>query len=358
MSHLFSPISFRAVHLRNRIAVSPMCQYSATDGLGTDWHIQNLGAKAAGGAGLVFTEAVAVEPRGRITPFCLGLWSDAQQEFLARLAAVIARCGAVPGIQLAHAGRKASSARPWEGRLGIPPARGGWTTLAPSPLPFGEGYLPPEELGPAGIAALVAEFAAAARRALAAGFKVIELHAAHGYLLHQFLSPVSNHRTDAYGGDLAGRARLLFEVVAAVRAVWPAELPLFVRLSMVDWMEGGLTLAETVEIARRLKATGGVDLLDCSSGGIAGKGPHIPSTHPGYQVPFAEAARREAGIATGAVGRIAAPAQAEDIVANHRADLVFLGRILLADPGWPLRAALALGDEPPLAPPYARALFR
>jgi 2,4-dienoyl-CoA reductase-like NADH-dependent reductase (Old Yellow Enzyme family) len=331
-----------------------MCQYSAKDGVGDDWHIQHLGARALGGAGIVFTEATAVSAIGRISPYCLGLWNDTQQAFFARLAALIERGGAVPGIQIAHAGRKASTEATWHGGAPIAPQAGGWMPVGASPLPFDAGHPTPTPLTSAGRAEIVAQFAATARRARQAGFKVAEIHAAHGYLLHSFLSPLSNHRDDAYGGDAERRARLLFEVIAAVRAEWPENLPLFVRLSCTDWAEGGLTLADTVALARRLAATGQVDLIDCSSGG-GSPAQKIPSLHPGYQVPFAEAVRREAKIATGAVGLISSPDLAEEIVANERADVGLIGRAGLADPAWPLRAAKALGAPLPLAPQYAPA---
>ena len=297
---LFEPITFRSVTVRNRIAVSPMCQYSAVDGLGDDWHVQHLGAKAAGGAGIVFTEATHVSAVARISAYCLGLWNAQHQALLARVAAIITRCGAVPGIQLAHAGRKASTRRPWDGGTSVSPADGGWVPLAPSPIPFVAGATDPTMLTPAGIAEIAAQFAATARMAREAGFKVAELHAAHGYLLHSFLSPIANHRNDAYGGDLDGRARFLMQAIDAVRAEWPAELPLFVRLSCSDYMEGGLTIADTVALSGKLAARGDVDLIDCSSGGITPE-MRIPSLHPGYQVPFAEAVKHGAGIATGAV---------------------------------------------------------
>jgi 2,4-dienoyl-CoA reductase-like NADH-dependent reductase (Old Yellow Enzyme family) len=355
MAYLFTPVTFRSVTARNRVVVSPMCQYSAVEGLGDDWHVQHLGARAMGGAGIVFTEATHVSPVARITPGCLGLWNPAHQHLLTRLAQLIARGGAVPGVQMAHAGRKASSQRPWEGGKGLPVGQGGWVPLGPSPIAFGESHTVPEELTPAGIAEIVGQFAATTRRTREAGFKVIELHGAHGYLIHSFLSPVSNRRTDTYGGDLAGRSRLLFELVDAIRSEWPDELPLFVRLSSVDWMAGGLTIDDTVEVATRLKATGKVDLVDCSSGGIALAGPRVASLHPGYQVPFAEAVRRRAGIATGAVGLITEPEHAEEIVANGRADLVYVARAILADPAWPLRAAKRLGAPLELMPQYLRA---
>jgi 2,4-dienoyl-CoA reductase-like NADH-dependent reductase (Old Yellow Enzyme family) len=353
--HLFQPVTFRSVTARNRIVVSPMCQYTAVDGLGDDWHIQHYGAHAIGGTGIVFTEAVAVAPIGRITPYCIGLWNPAQEHFLSRVAALIERVGAVPGVQIAHAGRKAGSDAPWKGGRPLPVGGGGWEPVGPSAIPFGDGYTMPHALTTGEIGGVVEQFAACTRRIREAGFKVIEIHGAHGYLLHSFLSPVSNKRNDAYGGDLAGRARALLEVVDAVRSEWPADLPLFVRLSCVDWMEGGLTIEDTVQVAAMLKATGKVDLIDCSSGGIAEKGPAIPSLYPGYHVPFADAVRNRAGIATGAVGLITAPEHAEEIIANGRADVIYLGRILLADPGWPLRAAKKLGAEVPLAPQYLRA---
>jgi len=352
---LFQPITFRSVTARNRIAVSPMCQYSAADGLGDDWHVQHLGARAAGGAGIVFTEATHVSAVGRITHGCLGLWNGQHQALLARLAAVIARGGAVPGIQLAHAGRKASVQRPWEGGAPIAPADGGWVPLAPSAIPMVAGATDPHPLTPAEITAIAGQFAASARMARKAGFRIAELHAAHGYLLHSFLSPFSNHRGDAYGGDLAGRSRFLLETIDAVRAEWPADLPLWVRLSCTDWVTGGLTIEDTVALAARLAARGDVDLIDCSSGGVSAE-QAIPSLHPGYQVPFAEAVRHRAGIATGAVGLITEPTHAAEIVANGRADVVLLARAVLADPAWPLRAAKALGVKPPLPPQYLRAV--
>ncbi len=353
---LFEPIAFRGVTARNRIAVAPMCQYSAEDGLGGDWHIQTLGAKAMGGAGIVFTEATHVSAEARITPSCLGLWNDAQQALLARLAAIITMGGAVPGIQIAHAGRKASTRPPWEGGTPIPVGAGGWTPSAPSAIAFSEASTTPHALSTDEIAATVRAFGDTARRAREAGFKIVEVHAAHGYLLHEFLSPLSNTRNDQYGGDLAGRARALFEVIDAVRAEWPDELPLFVRLSCTDWAEGGVTPDEAVALACLLRARGDVDLIDCSSGGTVAR-PRIPSLHPGYQVPFAERIRREAGIATGAVGMISSPELAAEIVAGGRADIVLLARAILANPAWPAQAARALGVEPFLPPQYQRAIL-
>ncbi|MGH7066219.1 MAG: NADH:flavin oxidoreductase/NADH oxidase [Acetobacteraceae bacterium] len=350
---LFQPISFRSITARNRIVVSPMCQYSAIDGLGDDWHLQHLGAKAMGGAGIVFTEATHVSPRGRITAHCLGLWKQEHADFLQRVAGLIRRGGAVPGIQLAHAGRKASVARPWEGGKPIRPENGGWIGVGPSAVAFDAGYNVPEALSPAGIAEIAGQFAASARMARDAGFEVVEIHAAHGYLLSSFLSPLANHRNDAYGGDLAGRSRFLMETVDAVRSTWPAELPLFVRISCSDWATGGFTPDDAVAVARRLAGRGDVDLVDCSSGGNS-PAQAVP-VHPGYQVPFAERIRREAGIATGAVGMIRVPDHAAEIVANGRADLVLLARALLADPAWPMRAAKALGVVLVGPAQYARA---
>lgn len=354
---LFQPISFRSVTARNRLAVSPMCQYSAIDGVANDWHLQHLGARAMGGAGIVFTEANAVSAVGRITPNDLGLYNDAQHEAAARLAALITLGGAVPGIQIAHAGRKGSSTRPWEGDHYIAVADGGWQTEAPTERGFSETKDPaPHALTAAEIGGIVTQFAETARRALAAGFKIAEIHAAHGYLLHSFVSPISNTRTDAYGGDVRGRARMLMEVLDAVRAVWPDELPLFVRLSCSDFIPGGLTPdGDILTIARMIAARGDVDLIDCSAGGIAPE-QKIPSLHPGYQVPFAEILRREAGIATGAVGLIDQPSLAAEIIANGRADIVLLARAVLADPAWPLRAARRLGVELDLPGPYGRAI--
>ena len=351
---LFQPISFRSVTARNRIVVAPMCQYSATNGLGDDWHIQHLGARAAGGAGIVMAEATAVSPIGRITPGCLGAYDPSHQALLARVAAVITKCGSVPAIQMAHAGRKASCLVPWEGGKPILPQDGGWVTVAPSAIPMVSGAVDPHPLSADEIAGVVAQFAATARMAREAGFKLLEIHGAHGYLSHSFLSPISNHRNDSYGGDLTGRSRFLMEVIAAVRTEWPDDLPLWVRLSCSDYMPGGLTIDDVVEVCRRIAATGQVDLIDCSSGGVSNE-QKIPSLHPGYQVPFAEAIREQAGIATGAVGLITEPTHAAEIVANGRADVVLLARALLADPAWPLRAAKALGHKPDLLAQYLRA---
>lgn len=350
--HLFTPLTIGSVTLRNRIGMSPMCQYSAIDGFPNDWHLMHLGARAAGGVGLIILEATAVSPEGRISPFDLGIWSDDHIDALARLVKLIESLGAVAGIQLAHAGRKASVGRPWEGGKPVPPAAGGWPVVGPTAEPFAPGHPVPTPLDAAGIAKVISDFAAATRRALAAGFRWVEIHAAHGYLLHNFLSPLGNDRSDEYGGDLRGRARLLLEVTEAVRAAWPAELPLTVRLSCSDWTPEGLAIADTAEVARMLRERG-VDLIDCSSGGIA-PGITIPASE-GYQVPFATHIRRDVPIATAAVGLITRPEHADAIVRNGEADLVLLGRELLRDPHWPLRAARALGHD--LAPPpqYLRA---
>lgn len=354
---LFQPITWRSVTARNRIAVSPMCQYSATDGVPNDWHVQHLGARAAGGAGIVFTEASAVSAEGRITPFDLGLYNDVQQAAYARLAALISLCGAVPAIQIAHAGRKASCTRPWEGDRYIPPAEGGWNAIAPSSLGFAGKDPEPRAMSEGDIAETVAAFAATAHRAREAGFQIAEIHAAHGYLLHSFLSPITNQRQDDYGGGVENRARFLMEVLDAVRREWPADLPLFVRLSCSDFIPGGLTPeGDILTIARMLAARGDVDLIDCSAGGIAPE-QKIPSLHAGYQVPFAELLRREASIATGAVGLIDQASMAAEILGNGRADIVLLARAVLADPGWPLRAAQRLGAEVELPQPYGRAIL-
>jgi 2,4-dienoyl-CoA reductase-like NADH-dependent reductase (Old Yellow Enzyme family) len=338
---LFQPYTVRGVTLRNRVGVSPMCMYSAVDGLPSAWHLPHLGSRAVGGAGLVIAEATAVEERGRITPGCTGIWNDAQAGAWAPVAAFIRSQGAVAGIQLAHAGRKASAALPWNGGAHLADSEGGWPMVAPSALAFG-GALgkTPQALDLDGIALVRKAFVDAALRARAAGFQWIELHAAHGYLLHEFLSPLSNHRTDAYGGSFDGRVRLALETAAAVRAVWPEDLPLAVRLSCTDWEPGGWDLEQSVELARRLKGVG-VDLIDCSSGGATPTA-KIPAG-PGYQVPFAEAIRAQAGVATAAVGLITEPAQAEEILERGRADLVFLARAMLRDPYWPVHAAKALG---------------
>jgi 2,4-dienoyl-CoA reductase-like NADH-dependent reductase (Old Yellow Enzyme family) len=341
-SLLFSPLQLRGVTLRNRIAVSPMCQYSSEEGFANDWHFVHLGSRAVGGAGLVMTEATAVEAVGRISPQDLGLWKDEHIAPLARITRFISEHGAVPGIQLAHAGRKASTARPWEGGKPVGPEAGGWKPVGPSPLPYADGHPTPEPLDAAGLVRVVRAFSEAAERARAAGFRVIEIHAAHGYLLHEFLSPLSNHRTDRYGGSFENRVRLVREVVKAVRERWPEELPILARFSCSDWLPGGWTIEESVELARLLVKEG-VDLIDCSSGALA-PGAKIP-VGPGYQTPFAERIRREAGIATGAVGFIRSALQAEHILQTGQADMVILAREMLRNPHWPLHAARELGAD-------------
>lgn len=337
---LFEPLTLGDVTLRNRIVVSPMCEYSAVDGVPNDWHMVHLGSRAVGGAGLVFTEATSISPEGRISPGDTGLWNETQVQAWARIARFVASNGAVPGIQLAHAGRKASTDVPWRRGKPLAEGQGAWTALAPSAIPFDVGYPTPTALDAVGIAKVIADFGAAAVRAREAGFRILELHAAHGYLLHSFLSPLSNQRDDGYGGTLANRARLLREVVAAVRMQWPAPAPLFVRVSATDWVDGGWDIDECVELARWLKQDG-VDLIDCSSGGSV---PHakIP-TAPGYQVRFAARIRRDAGIATGAVGLITDPNQAEAILERGEADLILIARESLRDPYFPRRAAAQLG---------------
>lgn len=352
MPHLFQPLTLRGLTLPNRIAVSPMCQYQAQDGLVNDWHLVHLGGLAQGGAGLVFTEATAVVPEGRISPEDLGLWNLAQTEALARIVHFIKSQGAVAGIQLAHAGRKASAFAPWRGGGSVLPSAGGWIPVAPSALPFDAGWTTPTALDEAGILAVIEAFMDAARKAVAAGFQVIEVHAAHGYLLHQFLSPLSNRRQDLYGGSFENRTRLVREVVGALRNILPKELPLFVRISATDWVAGGWDLDQSVALAKELKALG-VDLVDCSSGGLVPRA-EIP-LGPGYQVPFAARIRTEVGLAAGAVGLITGAEQAEHILAQSSADLVLLGRELLRDPRWPLHAAQALGASVPWPASYARA---
>jgi 2,4-dienoyl-CoA reductase-like NADH-dependent reductase (Old Yellow Enzyme family) len=336
---LFSPFRIREIELKNRIVVSPMCEYSAKDGHPQAWHLVHLGSRAIGGAGLVFTEASAVEKRGRISSADTGIYEDAHVESWRPIVEFIRSHGAVPGMQLAHAGRKASTMPPWTGGKPVSVQDGGWEPVGPSALAFDVGYNVPHALSVSEIGEIVGAFKKSAERALAAGFEIIEIHAAHGYLLHQFLSPLSNTRTDEYGGKLENRIRLTTQVTRAVREVWPQRLPLFVRVSATDWKEGGWDLAQTIVLARELKPLG-VDLIDASSGGTA-LGVKIP-LGPGYQTGFAEAIRKEAGIATGAVGMITEPIQAETILATEQADLVFLARELLRDPYWPRRAAKAL----------------
>jgi 2,4-dienoyl-CoA reductase-like NADH-dependent reductase (Old Yellow Enzyme family) len=350
--HLFTPLTIRGVTLRNRIAVSPMCQYSAEDGFANDWHLVHLGSRAVGGAGVVITEASAVAPEGRISRSDLGIWKEEHVPYLKRITGFIERRGALAGIQLAHAGRKASTEIPWLGTRAVTAAEGGWQPVGPSPVPFRDEDPTPRALSIGEIEGIVESFGAAARRALKAGFRVAEIHAAHGYLLHQFLSPLSNHRADQYGGSFENRVRLALEVARSVRAAWPEDLPLFIRFSAQDWAPGGWSLADSVELARRLKPLG-VDLVDCSSGGIV---PHAKiDAGPGFQVPFAETVRREAGILTGAVGMITEPAQANKIIATGQADIVLLARQFLRDPYWPLHAARTLAVDASVPPQYLRA---
>lgn len=350
---LLSPLALRSVTLRNRIGMSPMCQYSAVDGRVGDWHLVHYGARAVGGVGLVFVEASGVEARGRISAADVGIWEDGQVEPLARVVRVVEENGAVAGIQLAHAGRKASVRAPWDhGGAPLLPAGGGWLPVAPSAIPFADGHATPEALSESGVAGVVRAFADGARRALDAGFRVVEIHAAHGYLLHEFLSPLTNRRDDRYGGSLENRTRIVREVVEAVRRVWPERLPLFLRVSATDWVDGGWDLPQTVELARQVGPLG-VDVVDCSSGGLVATA-KVPAG-PGYQVPFAEAVRRDAGIATAAVGMITEPAQAETVVRTGQADMVLLARELLRDPQFPLRAARELGVDGPWPRQYLRA---
>ncbi|MEZ5414357.1 MAG: NADH:flavin oxidoreductase/NADH oxidase [Opitutaceae bacterium] len=355
MSHLFAPFTLKSVTLRNRIGVSPMCQYSSKDGLADDWHLVHLGSRAVGGAGLVIAEATAVSPEGRISPGDAGIWSESHVEPLARINRFIKSQGAVAGVQIAHAGRKASAALPWAGEGHLADSAAGWPTLAPSAVPFGGGLdKVPQAMTQSDIARVQSEFAAAAERSLAAGYEWMEIHAAHGYLAHEFLSPLSNQRADEYGGGFENRIRFLIETTRAVRAVWPENLPLTVRISGTDWVEGAWDVEQSIELARRLK-TEGVDLIDCSSGGIV-PGVKIP-VGPGYQVAIAERIRRESGIATAAVGLITEPKQADAIIREGRADLVLLAREFLRDAYWPAHAAKVLEQTDALAAPkqYARA---
>ncbi|MCD0487202.1 NADPH dehydrogenase NamA [Pedobacter sp. MC2016-14] len=352
MSLLFSPITIKNITLKNRIVVSPMCQYSAIDGFANDWHLVHLGSRAVGGAGLIIQEATAVSADGRISPDDLGLWSDEQIPMLKRITSFINSQGAIAGIQLAHAGRKASFQSPFKGGQQLLAEDGGWETIAPSAVPFHEKDLPPTAVTKERIQELIADFKAATQRALTAGYEVIELHAAHGYLFHQFLSPLSNLRTDEYGGSFENRIRFLLESLEAVQQVWPAQNPLFVRISATDWAEGGWTEADAIQLSRILKDKG-VDLIDTSSGGLAIQ-QQIPLS-PGYQVPFAASIKKETGILTGAVGLITEAQQSEDILKKGEADLIFIARELLRDPYFPLHAAGALNAEVKWPSQYERA---
>jgi 2,4-dienoyl-CoA reductase-like NADH-dependent reductase (Old Yellow Enzyme family) len=352
-TQLFDPLRIRDLTFANRVFVSPMCEYSSVDGLANDWHFVHLGSRAVGGAGLVITEATAVLPEARISPQDLGIWSDAHIEPLARISRFIHAHGSVAGMQLAHAGRKASTRRPWEGSGIVSEAEGGWSkVVAPSALRFADNYPQPRALTREGIREVVDAFGASARRAWEAGIRVIEIHAAHGYLIHEFLSPLSNQRDDEYGGSFDNRTRVLREVIAAVRANWPARAPLFVRISSTDWVEGGWDIEQSIELARVIK-TLGVDLIDCSSGGNVAHA-KIP-LGPGYQTPFAERIRREANILTGAVGMITNATQAQHIVTTGQADAVIMARELLRDPYWPLNAARELNQAITWPAQYLRA---
>jgi 2,4-dienoyl-CoA reductase-like NADH-dependent reductase (Old Yellow Enzyme family) len=353
---LFTPLSIRGVTLRNRVAMSPMCQYSSQDGFANDWHLVHLGSRAVGGVGLVMVEATAVSPEGRITPADMGLWSDEHIGPLARIVQFVQSQGAVPGIQLAHAGRKASCDVPWNGGKSLKaPQEGGWTVSGPSPIPFSEGDPVPRSLDEAGIDDVVAAFEAAARRAMAAGFRIIEIHAAHGYLLHEFLSPLSNNRTDRYGGSLENRMRLLLRVAHRLRSTCPDRMPLFVRISATDWVPGGWDIEQSVVLAGLLRDLG-VDLIDVSSGAIL---PNVKiPVGPGFQAPLASRIRREAGIMTGAVGMLTEVAQSRALITQGDADLVLLGRELLREPYWALKAETLLGGEPPWPVPYGYAIKR
>lgn len=352
MPHLFEPLTLRSINLKNRIGMSPMCMYSAAGGAPRPWHMAHLGSRAVGGVGLVLTEATAVDPIGRISPLDTGIWDAKLTSAWRPVASFIGSQGAVPGLQLAHAGRKAGTAAPQAGGAPLDAQSGGWEPVAPSPVPFAEGYPVPRELRKDEIEDMPAQWASAAVRAVEAGFGVVELHMAHGYLLHEFLSPLSNRRMDEYGGSLENRMRFPLAVARAVRAEIPGSLPLLVRISVTDWVRDGWTPEQSVIFARSL-AEEGVDLIDCSSGGIV-PGIAIPA-EAGYQVAFAEQIRREAGILTAAVGLITEPGQADAIIRQNQADLVLLGRALLWDPYWALRAATALGHDVPWPNQYARA---
>ncbi len=352
MSKIFSPLRLREIEFKNRIFVSPMSQYCSKDGMPTDWHFVHLGSRAVGGAALVIAEAAAVSSEGRITPWDNGMWSDQHTQAFKPMAAFIKAQGAIPGIQLNHTGRKASTDTPWRNRRPLGKKEGGWEPLAPSAIPFDRSSPVPREMTNSEIEELVSKFAAAVRRCHQAGFEVLELHMAHGYLCHQFLSPLSNQRRDDYGGDLKNRARFPLKVAQAAREMWPAHLPLFVRISCTDWVQGGWDLRQSIDLCRWLKESG-VDLIDCSSGGMLPDA-NIP-IGPGYQVPFAAAIRREVGISTGAVGLITQPFQAEQIVATGQADAVLIGREFLRNPYWPLYAAKALGVDVPWPLQYERA---
>lgn len=352
---LLSPLTIRGTTVKNRIAVSPMCQYSSEDGLANDWHLVHLGSRAAGGAGLVCVEATAVTPEGRITPGDTGIWADKHIEPMARIARFVMSQNSVPAIQIAHAGRKASCAPPWKGGARLKPEEGGWTTVAPSAIPFNETDPLPKELDAKEIGETIKAFENAAKRAIAAEFKIIELHAAHGYLLHEFLSPLSNKRTDQYGGSFENRTRLVLEVVSGLRKIMPEDMPLFVRISCTDWVDGGWDIEQSVQLAKKLKELG-VDLIDCSSGAMVPQA--VIPVAKNYQVPFAERIREEARILTAAVGLITDAHQANEIITSGAADLAFLAREMLREPYWALKAEAALGQEAGWPTPYGYAIRR
>ena len=352
MAKLFTPLKLRELEFRNRIFVSPMCQYSAAGGLPNEWHFVHYGSRAVGGAVLVMVEATAICPEGRITPWCTGLWSEAHTEAFRPIVDFIKQQGAVPAIQIAHAGRKASCDVPWRDSRPLPVGAGGWPTVAPTAIPFSPAHAAPHALTTEEIDHTVELFADAARRALSAGFEVAEVHCAHGYLLNEFLSPLSNQRTDAYGGSLENRCRLPLKIARTIRDLWPQQWPVFVRISASDWADGGWDLAQSIQFAQWLKEIG-IDLVDCSSGGLVHNA-SVPAA-PGYQTPFSEGIRKETGIATGAVGLITEARQAEEILVSGKADVVLLARELLRDPYWPLHAARELGVDAAWPNQYVRA---
>ncbi|MCB5184814.1 NADH:flavin oxidoreductase/NADH oxidase [Methylobacillus gramineus] len=352
MAKLFTPITLRKTEIKNRIFVAPMCQYSAVNGIANHWHLVHLGSLAVGGAGLVMIEATAISPEGRITPSCLGLWSEEHAQALQPIVQFIREQGATPAIQIAHAGRKASCDVPWRESKFLTKEQGGWQTVAPSAIPLTSKHATPVELSHTDIQAIAAQFRATAEHALAIGFEVLELHCAHGYLLHEFLSPLSNQRQDEYGGSLENRCRLVLQIAKDLRAFWPQDKPMFVRISATDWVEGGWDIEQSIQLAKWLKALG-IDLIDCSSGGLI-LDAKIPAG-PGYQTVFAERIRNEAGIASGAVGIITSALQAEHILATGQADVILLARILLSDPHWPLHAAKELHVDLTWPEQYVRA---
>jgi len=352
LSVLFSPLKIRDIELKNRIAVSPMCQYSSENGMPTDWHFIHLGSRAVGGAALVMMEATAVSPEGRISPEDAGIWSNEHADAYKRITDFISSRNSVPGIQLAHAGRKASTYSPWKGKGEVDPEKGGWQTIGPSPIPFADDYPLPKEMSGDDIRLVISQFKMAAERSMRAGFRLIELHMAHGYLVHEFLSPLSNHRKDEYGGSLENRCRLALEISETVRSTVPQNFPLFVRISASDWVEGGWEIDQSIQLAKWLKEIG-VDLIDCSSGGNAAEA-KVPAG-PGYQVPFSQRIKKEAGIMTGAVGAITSPLQAETIIRTGQADIVLLAKEMLRNPYWPLYAAKKLNSEVDWPDQYLRA---